>query len=298
MSPTIVYDAKTGTPVFVVGAAGGKTIIMQVAKAIIARLDWGMAPRDAIGLGLIYFNQDGVILEQGTALEAMEPALEKLGNKVSIAKLGLKANAAAWDGSKWVGAADPRSVGRRAANNEHGRPVHARNRIGASEQREKDARRGACGRLEHFPNLVAMFFARARDGGRRAVPVAQGGRRLGLAELGRGREAGREPRRRRSRRSGCKPGDRVMLVSENRPEWCISDLAIMAAGCVTVPTYITNTERDHTHILENSGARAVIVSTAKLARALLPAAIRASESQGHHRHRRPARDADRDARLP
>ena len=111
MSPTIVYDAKTNRPIFVVGAAGGKTIIMQVAKAIIARLDWGMEPRDALGLGLIYFNQDGVILEQGTSLEALKPAMEKLGNKVSIAKLGLKANAAAWDGSKWVGAADPRSVG-------------------------------------------------------------------------------------------------------------------------------------------------------------------------------------------
>ncbi|MDB5679538.1 gamma-glutamyltransferase [Sphingomonas bacterium] len=111
MSPTIVYDTKTGKPVFVVGAAGGKTIIMQVTKAIIARLDWGMEPRDALGLGLIYFNQDGVILEQGTSLEALKPAMEKLGNKVSIAKLGLKANAAAWDGTKWVGAADPRSVG-------------------------------------------------------------------------------------------------------------------------------------------------------------------------------------------
>ena len=62
---------------------------------------------------------------------------------------------------------------------------------------------------------------------------------------------------------GLEPGDRVMLVSENRPEWCIADLAIMAAGLVTVPTYITNTERDHLHILENSGAKAVIVSTAK-----------------------------------
>ena len=35
---------------------------------------------------------------------------------------------------------------------------------------------------------------------------------------------------------GLESGDRVMLVSENRPEWCIADLAIMAAGCVTVPT--------------------------------------------------------------
>ncbi|MEE4288728.1 MAG: AMP-binding protein, partial [Erythrobacter sp.] len=63
---------------------------------------------------------------------------------------------------------------------------------------------------------------------------------------------------------GLKEGERVALISENRPEWCIADLAIMAAGCISVPTYITNTERDHAHILDNSGARAVIVSTSKL----------------------------------
>jgi long-chain acyl-CoA synthetase len=63
---------------------------------------------------------------------------------------------------------------------------------------------------------------------------------------------------------GLEDGDRVALVSENRPEWCIADLAVMAAGCITVPTYTTNTRRDHAHILDNSGARAVIVSTEKL----------------------------------
>ncbi len=66
------------------------------------------------------------------------------------------------------------------------------------------------------------------------------------------------------RHLGLREGERVALVSENRPEWCIADLAIMAAGCISVPTYITNTERDHAHILDNSGARAVIVSTQKL----------------------------------
>ena len=53
----------------------------------------------------------------------------------------------------------------------------------------------------------------------------------------------------------------------------------MAAGYVTVPTYITNTERDHQHILDDSGARAVIVSTQKLARTLLPAAIRSNSCE-------------------
>ncbi len=66
------------------------------------------------------------------------------------------------------------------------------------------------------------------------------------------------------RKIGLCDGDRVALVSENRPEWCIADLAIMAAGCVSVPTYVTNTERDHAHILDNSGARAVFVSNEKL----------------------------------
>src|SRR5690606_3466801 len=64
------------------------------------------------------------------------------------------------------------------------------------------------------------------------------------------------------------------LVSENRPEFCIADLAIMAAGGVTVPTYTTNTTRDHQHILTDSGAQAVIVSTAKLAATLMPAVLR------------------------
>ena len=110
MAPTIVYDAA-GKPVFTVGAAGGKTIIMQVAKALIAHLDWGMNAQESIGLGLVYFGGNGIILEQGTTLAPMKPALEALGHRVSVAELGLKANAAALTEAGWVGAADPRSIG-------------------------------------------------------------------------------------------------------------------------------------------------------------------------------------------
>ena len=60
-------------------------------------------------------------------------------------------------------------------------------------------------------------------------------------------------------------GDRVLIVSENRPEWCIADIAIMAAGLVTTPAYITNTTADHAHILADSGARAVIAMNAAIA---------------------------------
>ncbi|MGE4429316.1 MAG: gamma-glutamyltransferase [Sphingobium sp.] len=111
MSPTIVYD-RNGKPVFALGAAGGATIIMQITKALIAHLDWGMDARDALGVGLLFFNKDGLIIEQGSSLESMKPALEALGHVVGTATLPLKANAAERmpDGS-WRGAADPRSVG-------------------------------------------------------------------------------------------------------------------------------------------------------------------------------------------
>lgn len=111
MAPTIVFDAD-GKPVFTVGAAGGKTIIMQVAKAIIAKIDWGMDAQSAIGLGQIYFDADGLVLEQDAGLEPLAPALRAMGHKVRFAPMPLKGNAAerTADG-QWQGAADPRSVG-------------------------------------------------------------------------------------------------------------------------------------------------------------------------------------------
>src|SRR3954463_5581823 len=71
---------------------------------------------------------------------------------------------------------------------------------------------------------------------------------------------------------GLQPGDRVALVAENRPEWVIADIAIMSAGGITVPAYVTNTVDDHRHILGNSGARFTIVSTAPLAERVIAAA--------------------------
>jgi len=130
--------------------------------------------------------------------------------------------------------------------------------------------------LEHFPNLVTMFLTRAaqkgdkpflwrkNEGEWRSISWSEAARQVAaLAES--------------LKAIGLQHGDRVMLVSENRPEWLIADLAIMAAGCVTVPTYTTNTVRDHTHVLGNSGARAVIVSSQKLAKTLIPAVLFSSE---------------------
>ena len=64
---------------------------------------------------------------------------------------------------------------------------------------------------------------------------------------------------------GIKPGDKVVIVSENRPEWIIADLAINLIGAITVPAYTTNTEDDHHYILEHSDAKAVIASSNILA---------------------------------
>jgi len=76
---------------------------------------------------------------------------------------------------------------------------------------------------------------------------------------------------------GVEPGDRVVLVSENRPAWLVADIAIMSIGAITVPAYTTNTEADHLHILEDSGAKGAIVSTKRLAGRLIPAAAKAAE---------------------
>src|SRR5919205_4162017 len=133
--------------------------------------------------------------------------------------------------------------------------------------------------LEHFDNLVQLFLTRAEQKGDKPFLWAKRGdewRSTSWAEAARQVAALAAS----LKRIGLQPGDRVCLVSENRPEWLISDLAIMAAGCVTVPTYTTNTTRDHSHILENSGARAVIVSTQKLANNLAPAVLTSSEC--HH----------------
>ena len=71
---------------------------------------------------------------------------------------------------------------------------------------------------------------------------------------------------------GIEKGDRVVLCAENRPEWVIANVAVMAAGAITVPAYTTNTVKDHLHILANSGAKGAIVSTKALAGNLLQAA--------------------------
>jgi long-chain acyl-CoA synthetase len=138
-------------------------------------------------------------------------------------------------------------------------------------QERKEPRTMTDDTFEQWPNLVRMFFDQAEHFGERPLlwrklsgqyrPVTWRETAQRTCALARG-----------LRRQGLQEGDRVVLVSENRPAWLIADLAIMAAGGITVPAYTTNTADDHLHILSDSGASAIIVSSRRLAEPLVAAA--------------------------
>ncbi len=121
------------------------------------------------------------------------------------------------------------------------------------------------------PNLAVMFFAEAARQGARPFlwtkrqgayrPLSWGDAARQVTDLAKGLRA-----------LGLQRGDRAVLVAENRPEWIIADLAVMAAGGITVPAYTTHTVEDYRYVLANCGAKLVIVSTAALAARVLPAA--------------------------
>jgi len=110
MSPTIVY-APDGEVRLAIGAAGGPTIIMQVAKSIIGVIDWGKTAEQAIALPTITYSPSGIAVERGSALERLAPALTAMGHRVTVRPPSFKANAVERVGGRWVGAADPRSEG-------------------------------------------------------------------------------------------------------------------------------------------------------------------------------------------
>ena len=127
---------------------------------------------------------------------------------------------------------------------------------------------------QSIPNLPTMFFAQAKRLKERPLLWAKHNgayRSTSWAEA----EAVVKALARGLRGLGLGPGERVVLVSENRPEWLLADLAIVSAGAITVPAYTTNTTSDHLHILTHSEATGVIVSSAALAKKLLPAAMEA-----------------------
>lgn len=111
MSPTLVFGPD-GKLRMAIGAAGGMTIPAQVAKSIVGVIDWKLSAQEAIALPVLYAPGNALIVEQGSALEAMIPALKALGhNQITARPMPLKANAVEVIGGRLVGAADPRSEG-------------------------------------------------------------------------------------------------------------------------------------------------------------------------------------------
>ena len=77
---------------------------------------------------------------------------------------------------------------------------------------------------------------------------------------------------------GVQKGDRIVILSENRPEWILSDMGIMSCGAITVPAYTTYTEDDLLHVLNNSGAKAIFLSENFLGKEDIISAINRSGS--------------------
>ena len=69
-------------------------------------------------------------------------------------------------------------------------------------------------------------------------------------------------------KENIKEGDRCLLVSENRPEWFISDMAIMLSGGITVPAYTTYTEEDYKYLIEDCEPSLLIVSNNEMLKKL------------------------------
>ena len=124
-----------------------------------------------------------------------------------------------------------------------------------------------------WPNLASMMFVLARGWSSR--PLLRAFRNGGWQTITWG-EFGRQTAScaRHLRSIGVSAGDRVLLCMENRPEFLIAEVALMAIRAVPVPAYTTNTIDDQAHLLRDSGARAAIVSTAALADRMLAGAAK------------------------
>ena len=108
MAPMVVWDPQ-GQPILAIGAAGGATIPVQTARAIIGVIDFDLSAEAALGLPFIMAYGDTLMVEQGTWLEGAIPAFVALGHdQVSARNAPVKGNAAKREGGIWVPARDPR----------------------------------------------------------------------------------------------------------------------------------------------------------------------------------------------
>lgn len=108
MAPTVVYDPN-GEPLLAVGAAGGGTIPVQTARAIIGVVDFGLSAKQALDLPFLMAFGNRVLLEKGTWLENAQDEFRALGHEELIVRdAPVKAGAVKREGDIWEAARDPR----------------------------------------------------------------------------------------------------------------------------------------------------------------------------------------------
>lgn len=126
---------------------------------------------------------------------------------------------------------------------------------------------------EEFKNTAAMFFQQAERLGSQIVLSQRNIKGVWSDYSWQQAEEFVIQTAKALKASGVKTGHRVIIVSENRYEWGLLYLAINAAGGIMVPAYTTNTTKDHSHIIDDSGATFAFVSNKNLFKKFLPAAI-------------------------
>lgn len=101
------------------------------------------------------------------------------------------------------------------------------------------------------------FLLEKKSGAYRPISTAEFGRQVRETALG-------------LRELGFAAGDRLCLLSENRPEWTATDLAVICSGGLTVPIYTTLTSEQSFYIIDDSDAKVVVVSSAEQWRKIEP----------------------------
>lgn len=109
MSPTIVM--KDNRPTLLTGSPGGSRIINYTTQSVIAILDWGMDPQDALDMGHVVNRNGKTDLEEGTEAAELQSELEALGHEINVRSLNSGLHSILIEGFRFYGAADPRRGG-------------------------------------------------------------------------------------------------------------------------------------------------------------------------------------------
>lgn len=110
MAPTLVFDAH-GTFALAVGSPGGSAIINYVAQTLVAMLDWGLDPQQAVSLPHYGSRNGPTELERGRHLECVMPQLEARDHRVVLIEMPSGLSAILKTAQGYAGGADPRREG-------------------------------------------------------------------------------------------------------------------------------------------------------------------------------------------